>query len=532
MPIENYVNFEKNQPEYMNNLTLKCLILISLIAAQVYTIKIYGQNRFINFNSTQEKEYFNLVDNNKNLLKLSLLADIDEISANENVLVIDSYINQLNWSDSDHTKPTKKLKSLFKNIHNTFLKIYDEDANTYDMFESGKYNCVTASVLYSYIFEYIDIPYQIKEEPTHVYVIAYPDKHNIMIETTTPTMGVFAPNTKAKTEYIKTLVANKYLEQSYVDNVGIEKAFNEFFYGKTNISFKELIGLLYYNKAVNYINDKEAIKSYSDIYKANFLYPAKKHQFLEQEILKEYLDNFSFDQLDEWEILLKVLNNEDTEVLRRFFIAKFNEKIHKYLWVSHQKENLDSIFNYTSVHLLDSVLKKENSYNYYYEVARYYLASKNYDLAESNLSKVYEINPSSLMTHTIIKSFIAGKIGNSFTEANLNYLTDYTVKYPFLKDDKEIISYYIHISSILAYNSFNDNKEEQGIKYFNLVLNKLENHNNIPIHNEKLIEELFLGVSAMYYMKNNKSRGKEILATAVRLYPHITRLNDTLKMLK
>ncbi|MCA5005607.1 hypothetical protein [Sphingobacterium bovistauri] len=166
----------------MNIISLQRIIVFLLALLQFYSNQIYGQNKFVNFNSTQEKEYFNLADNNKNLLKLSLLADIDEITADKNISRIDSYINQLNWADADHAKPSKKLKTLFKNIHNTFLRIYDENANVYDMFENGKYNCVTASILYSYIFEYINIPYQIKEEPTHVYVVAYPSKHNIMIE--------------------------------------------------------------------------------------------------------------------------------------------------------------------------------------------------------------------------------------------------------------------------------------------------------------------------------------------------------------
>ncbi|MCA5005608.1 hypothetical protein [Sphingobacterium bovistauri] len=230
------------------------------------------------------------------------------------------------------------------------------------------------------------------------------------MKTTIPTVGVFAPNTKAKTEYIKALVANKYLEQSYVDQVGVEKAFNEFFYGKTNITFKELVGITYYNKAVNYINDNQNLKSYSEIYKANYLYPAKKHQFLEHEILKECLDNFVFDNIDEWEILIKVLNNGDTEAIRRFFISKFNDKIHKFLWTSHQKENLDSIYRYTSLHLHDSILKKEINYNYHYEVARYFLTDKKYDLAEYHLLNVSKNNPNSLLKQSILKNFIGGKL--------------------------------------------------------------------------------------------------------------------------
>jgi hypothetical protein len=84
-------------------------------------------------------------------------------------------------------KTTKnKMKLLFKEVHGYFFVKYDEEAFFSQIFDNGNYNCVTASMLYSIIFDHNKIPFEIKETPTHVYLVAFPGSENIMVETTNP----------------------------------------------------------------------------------------------------------------------------------------------------------------------------------------------------------------------------------------------------------------------------------------------------------------------------------------------------------
>ena len=80
----------------------------------------------------------------------------------------------------------KQLKSVFEKTHTVFLKRYREQIFFPSVFETGEYNCVTATMLYVLILEKLKLPYAILEEPNHVYVIVYPDEDYIVFETTSP----------------------------------------------------------------------------------------------------------------------------------------------------------------------------------------------------------------------------------------------------------------------------------------------------------------------------------------------------------
>src|SRR5690606_24076468 len=178
------------------------------------------QDKILQYFSPAEKQQFSNLQTSKDIFRLALLAHSTEGDANAYIKQVDLFIQQVGWSSADHNKPNKKLKQLFKLTHKNFLRRYEDSANMNDMFKNGTYQCVSASILYSYILESLSIPYQIKELPQHVFVIAYPESFNIMIETTDPTRGVFAPNTKGQEQFLNSLVKNKYLDQEYIDQVG------------------------------------------------------------------------------------------------------------------------------------------------------------------------------------------------------------------------------------------------------------------------------------------------------------------------
>src|SRR5690606_26814135 len=247
------------------------LLSIKLIAWTVGLVLFsnlsIAQDKILQYHSPAEKQQFSNLHTSKDLFRLALLAHGTADEADGYIQQVDLFIQRVGWSDADHNKPNKKLKQLFKEVHKSFLRRYEDTANMNDRFKNGTCQCVSASVLYSYILESLAIPYQIKELPQHVFVIAYPESFNIMIETTDPTRGVFAPNTKGQEQFLNSLVKNKYLDQEYIDQVGKEKAFNEFFYGKTNITFQELVGILYFNEAIANLEKTDKAACYSAAYK-------------------------------------------------------------------------------------------------------------------------------------------------------------------------------------------------------------------------------------------------------------------------
>ena len=75
----------------------------------------------------------------------------------------------------------KSIQNIFKTVHASLLNKYDVNANFRGIFQSGEYNCVTGSALYGIVFSHYNIPFVVKEAPTHVYLVVDPNGKKIKI---------------------------------------------------------------------------------------------------------------------------------------------------------------------------------------------------------------------------------------------------------------------------------------------------------------------------------------------------------------
>ena len=175
----------------MKRISLTVLLIIFFLSqksvAQEYTSKI--EEIILNAYKKDSVNY--------NFLKSICAIDstFSETNYSEYYKKLDDVIKTLPSKESKSKKETKRIKKVYDIIHSKFLKKYEANSIFTDIFKNGNYNCVTASAIYAYIFDKLDVPYHVKEAPSHVYLIAYPKTHNIYLETTAPgAYGFISPN--------------------------------------------------------------------------------------------------------------------------------------------------------------------------------------------------------------------------------------------------------------------------------------------------------------------------------------------------
>jgi hypothetical protein len=154
----------------------------------------------------------------------------------------------------EHSKQTKgelkskELKSLYKNIHQSFLNQYVDNPVFGSIFSSGEYNCATATALYAVVLNKLAIPYDIHETPEHVYIVAAPQSHSILFETTAPGAKILQINDKVKKLFVEEMYNNKLISKDDFENGDRNALFDKYYYENVPIHMRELAGLLYYNK--------------------------------------------------------------------------------------------------------------------------------------------------------------------------------------------------------------------------------------------------------------------------------------------
>ena len=297
---------------------------VTFIATFFTVLFSYGQDSILqkdfNYVSSFEEyllsDFFESDEETKSLPFLESLLAIDstfnETKAEEIRTSVTTYLSGLK-NKADSYKAKKKVKFVFKEVHQRFFKKYELDSNFADIFlNSGTYNCVTATALYTIAFDYLGIPYQIKETPTHVFLVAYPYNHNIYIETTLPgKAGSYAPSEVLIKKAVDELVRMKMITSEHLSSVGYSKAYNDHYYGDENISKNDLVGIQYYNEAIFYLNKQEYKAAYYSMSKAKEIYKNEKTKLFDEGILALVIEETDFSDLSNFDWFLKFANRTD-----------------------------------------------------------------------------------------------------------------------------------------------------------------------------------------------------------------------------
>lgn len=180
---------------------------------------------------------------------LSDLLAVGPIETAEGPTKIKNHIDYL------RTKQSKKelafLHKIFWSTQQTFFKTYSPYVTFNDLFIAGKYDCLTATSLYSLVLTELNLDYSIIETNYHIFIIVHASSGDVLFETTDRYHG-FVPDKKEIEKRIGTYKENLIASSnpsSYLYSFELYK----------KISPTQLAGLLHFNQAVNAFNKHDWI---------------------------------------------------------------------------------------------------------------------------------------------------------------------------------------------------------------------------------------------------------------------------------
>ncbi len=166
-----------------------------------------------------------------------------------------SFIDKLSKKKASTKSETQFLRHVFNRTHQQFLKRFTTNTTFASVFDTGAYNCLTGTILYSLILNHFRIDHQVIETNYHIFILAQTHEGEVLMEVTDPQEGFVTSAEKIA------LRIEQYRHQ------GIQPADPSLFYYQYSfdlynvVSQNELIGLLYYNLAVESFNQKALQKA-------------------------------------------------------------------------------------------------------------------------------------------------------------------------------------------------------------------------------------------------------------------------------
>lgn len=271
----------------------------------------------IKFKTDFERHVFEHLDS---VEPLDLLLAISEnMSFDKSALIKNKIVAFIESNDKiAQGKETKMVKKIFAKTHSSFFSKYEEVSNFENIFELKEYNCVSATALYSLIFDAYGIPYQVKEAPSHVYTVAYPGTHDILVESTAPTSGYYYATEGDIHNSIQNLISLKYVTQDEVDSMGERAVYDAFFFKVEDINLRELAGLQYHNEAISYADKEDYEAALNAALKCQMIYPSERIDILILGILDMTLTNRRIDTWSEVKNLMVYGTQDNVQPLTFF----------------------------------------------------------------------------------------------------------------------------------------------------------------------------------------------------------------------
>ncbi len=194
---------------------------------------------------------------------LVLVGEGQETNGNKMLMMdfMDELLNKKSRTKSDY----RMLRHLFYRGHARYLKKYESFSSFSQVFEEGKYNCLTGTALYALALDHLGYSYRIVENTYHIYLIVDTEDRQYLLESTDPFNGfIYDPE-----EIQKRLEEYEYRELNHSGYQFSTRSYND-------VNLYQLVGLHYYNVAIDQYNKNDMKSAFISLNKALIFYKSDR----------------------------------------------------------------------------------------------------------------------------------------------------------------------------------------------------------------------------------------------------------------
>lgn len=514
--------------KYISSIAIISLILGSQTISSAQTIEFEK----LDFKTPFEEQVFRDYKSANSLdLLLAISPKMNKEKADGIKQKILSFEEELKQKKFESKKEAKKIKTLFDLTHSSFLGKYEDVVNFGDIFTTKTFNCVSGSGLYAIILDDFNIPYAIKESPTHVYIVVNPDESHIVLESTLPGMGFIDKSDHYVKSIVDQLVELKQMTQEEVDRVGYRNMYNAHFFSEDVISMLALASIQYSNEAISYLDEDDTEKALESIYKAQYLYESKSNEYILTSILGSLVSENTLKDSNEFKQIVEYSNVVNTN--SEYIIALYKEKAYNKIFNEGDIEFAGQMTNYLTTNLKDTNIVQEITFNHNLQLAGYYQAKSEWLKSLEYASIAHKLNPKNVSLENLITvSINNSQMGKTTTQKTLDELLSYRKQYPFLEGNSMLMNLITRQSSFLAIDYFRKYDLKNSAKAIDIAEDMVKTYKDKVNYNEDLLSEYYTRLCEYYFQKNQYKRGSQAIKDGLEILPDNKQLQDKRSLLK
>lgn len=180
---------------------------------------------------------------------------------------MDRFISQLQEKRGKFRSDENFLRYAFRESHKSFLHHYKAYSQFPEIFDSGNYDCLSATSFFSVVLDTFGFDYKIIETNYHIFLVVEVDHKQILLESTDMING-FVSDPRSVTERVSSYRENKMQAEANQDKYHYQYELDLY----QQVMPQQLTGLLYYNQAIVAFNNNDLMDCSLKLKKAIRIY--------------------------------------------------------------------------------------------------------------------------------------------------------------------------------------------------------------------------------------------------------------------
>lgn len=321
---------------------------------------------------------------------------------------IDEIIRDIREKKFEELGKEGKIDRIRKYVSRGLLTSYNQEADFDDLFRNGRFNYFTAASIYAFILDRFGIPYEIRELPTHIYLVAFPGEQPIELQTTAKGFQFFMFNHETRMNFVEFIHNQGVIDDYTYRNTATKELFQQYYFARQGLSIREMIGMLYLNSAVEMMVLGRANDYYAQVEKAFILYPSYRSQYLLLIQLFGYLENMDYRNPLHLGYLIKASRlihyGIDRDIIDHYLL----DIVNKILVRDEDRNGFMYIYEYLGKYIEDEPLKRNFEFYYLYESGRTEFQDLQYARALDYFEQAFRLRPQDEYTRDFFVRSIGG----------------------------------------------------------------------------------------------------------------------------
>jgi tetratricopeptide (TPR) repeat protein len=431
------------------------------------------------------------------------------------------YLKNLNTAKFAGKKSEVRAKAMVKGIQEKYLKKYQAGSKFEDIFHGGNFSEVSGTALYCLGFEYLEIPYEIKEDANNTYVVACPGPKQIMVESTFQALTFTTFDGNFKKQFVETLRGQKLISEGEFARTSIADLFDKYYFRSNPLfNLQELAARQYFEEGSRQIEQQDFSGAFQNLEKSYYLATTPRTVYLLMHSGAMAFDKLTVKDNKHAVLLGKISRYTGVGITEEMIESEFLRVMQDLVFDKGQLEKMDEYYKVFMTTCDNVSIEHAVTFVYQSELGRFKHNDARYRDALVHFEEAYRLKPTNQdASNRLINCLGMVPHNNLEDEEFVKIIESYTTNLPEITNNNLFNGLLASVYLMHTAINYESARAEKGDLYKKNFEALYSIHQDMKV-SSNLVGRAYSAAAIHYFRKGMTKKAKEFVAAGLKIAPN------------